>query len=519
MNDILKYDFIVVGSGIAGIRAAIELKKYGSVIILTKSKLYEGSTFHAQGGVAVVISSLDKPKFHFADTINAGAGICQPDAVWRMVEEGPKRVEELIDWGVLFDTKGKDFKLTREAAHGLSRVLHAGGDATGANIEKVLVDKIKKEKIEYLEETYVSKLIVQNNEVYGAVAYKNGERIVIFSNAVVIASGGIGQLYNVTTNPPVSTGDGIYFSFLSGAKVMDMEFVQFHPTSLAVDTYPKFLISEAVRGEGATLVDDKGNKFMEGIHPLKELAPRDIVARAIYNLMQERKLNNVWLDISPIGYKKFEKRFPTIYNELMELNLCNEDCKIPVRPAAHYFMGGIKINLSGRTSLKNLFACGEVSCSGLHGANRLASNSLLESLVFAKLVGDNGKYYENKTIREITFEDEKNASIKYDENIFKVIKIQMEKNAGIIRVKNNLEKNIEFFKKLWQSYKDLSDDNYENVKLKSMIINGALISQFALLRKESRGAHFRSDYPFLNDIKWKIHQEYTMYDELFKWIK
>ncbi len=519
MNDVMRYDFIVIGSGIAGIRAAVELEQYGSVMILTKSKLYEGSTFHAQGGVAVVISSLDKPKFHFADTINAGAGICQPDAVWRMVEEGPKRIEELVDWGVPFDTKGNDFKLTKEGAHGLSRVIHAGGDATGANIEKILVNKIKNGNIEYMEETYVSRLIVQDNEVYGVIAYRNNERIVIFSKAVVVASGGIGQLYDVTTNPPVSTGDGIYFSFLGGAKVMDMEFIQFHPTSLAVDTYPKFLISEAVRGEGAILLDEKGKRFMEGIHPLKDLAPRDIVARAIFNILKERNLKNVWLDISPIGIDKFSKRFPTIYNKLMELNLCMEDCKIPVRPAAHYFMGGVKINLHGQTTLKNLYAAGEVSCSGLHGANRLASNSLLESLVFAKLVGDNGKYYENRSIREINFKDEKVSSEIAEENVIKDMKIKMEKNAGIIRNEIDLQKNILFFKDLWNTYKNFSDDNEKNIKLKSMIINSLLISRFALNRKESRGAHFRSDYPFLNDIKWKIHQKYSIYDEDFKWIK
>ncbi|MCD6580120.1 L-aspartate oxidase [bacterium] len=519
MTDILKYDYIVIGSGIAGIRAAIELKKYGSVLILTKSKLYEGSTFHAQGGVAVVISSLDKPKFHFADTINAGAGICQPDAVWRMVEEGPKRIEELIDWGVSFDTKGKQFKLTKEGAHRLSRVLHAGGDATGANIENVLVNKIKNENIDYMEETYVSKLITQDNEVYGAIAYRDKKRFVIFSKAVVVASGGIGQLYDVTTNPPVSTGDGIYFSFLAGANVMDMEFIQFHPTSLAMDTYPKFLISEAVRGEGAILLDENGNRFMEDIHPLKELASRDIVARAIFNHMNSHHVKNVWLDISPIGFDKFEKRFPTIYKKLMELNLCLKGCKIPVSPAAHYFMGGINIDIKGRASLKNLFAAGEVSCSGLHGGNRLASNSLLESLVFAKLVGDSGKFYENTSIREINFIDEPISSAVYDESIVKEIKVIMERNAGIIRKESDLKKNIVFFKDLWSSYRGLSDDNEKNVILKSMIINGLLISQFALNRKESRGAHFRSDFPFLNDIKWKIHQKYSIYDEDLKWIK
>ena len=250
------------------------------------------------------------------------------------------------------------------------------------------------------------------------------------------------------------------------------------------------------------------------------MAPRDVVARAIFKIMKERNLPNVWLDISPIGLDKFSRRFPTIYQKLEELNLCIKGCKIPVRPAAHYFMGGIKIDLYGRTTLKNLFAAGEVSCSGLHGANRLASNSLLESLVFAKLVGDNGRYYKDKSIKEINFIEKKSMNNSITEDVKDEIKERMEQNAGIVRTKEELEENIKFFKELWQNYQSLDDNKLENVELKSLIINGYLISYFAWRRKESRGAHYREDYPYLNDIEWKKHQHYSLTNnEEYLWIK
>ncbi len=510
-------DFAVVGSGIAGLRMALELIKLGSVLVLTKGKVIEGSTYHAQGGVAVVFSELDRPKYHFADTINAGDGLCNPEAVWEMVKDGPKRIEELIDWGVRFDTDGAGYNLTKEGAHRVSRVLHSGGDATGANIETVLATKIRNSAIELLEDAYTYSLIEKAGRVLGVRAVSGGELIDVFAKGVFIATGGVGQVYLNTTNPPVSTGDGIYFSFLAGADVMDMEFVQFHPTSLAADIFPRFLISEAVRGEGAVLTDHKGNAFMEKYHPLKDLAPRNIVSIAIFNEMRKQDISNVLLDISPIGIERFEERFPTITSRLKNLGIDLSTMKIPVVPAAHYFMGGIRIAANGKTSLKGLYASGETTSSGLHGANRLASNSLLESLVFAKRAADNARHLRKTPVKEIPLPDAKGREIGNAKEIISLIRSEMEKNAGIERTGDGLRKNTELFRDLWVEYGGVTDLKLENVILKSFIVNGFLISHTALERTESRGAHFRADYPFTNNRTWKHH--IVLNKNLFKWIR
>ncbi|MCK4642372.1 L-aspartate oxidase [bacterium] len=517
MTDSRKVDFIVVGSGIAGLRTALELKHYGEVLILTKTVLSEGSTEHAQGGVAVVYSSIDRPKFHFADTVNAGNGICNPVTVWKMVEDGPDRVKELMNWGVAFDVKGRHFSFTKEGAHRVSRVLHSGGDATGANIETVLIGKIRAAGIEFLEETRVSELIVKDGEVHGLIAFIKGERTVIWSKAVFVATGGVGQLYRNTTNPPVSTGDGSYFAFQAGAEVMDMEFIQFHPTSFAREIYPRFLITEAVRGEGGILRNSKGEAFMEKYHPMKDLAARDIVARAIHNELKLSKQDHVMLDISSIGVERFEKRFPTIFKTLSSHGHDLSSLSIPVVPAAHYFMGGIRIDASGASSLKNLYASGETSCSGLHGANRLASNSLLESLVFAFQSGKCGSDYKNVKITEIPFKEKKYIHKRIDKELIDQIREKMEINVGIIRDRKGLEDTVNYLKKLYREFINYSDEFAENLICKSLIVNGLLVSEAALKREESRGSHFRKDFSFLDDRKWKKHQIFKKED--LEWTK
>ncbi|MGC8615878.1 MAG: L-aspartate oxidase, partial [Desulfurella sp.] len=379
-------DCIVIGSGVAGLRAGIELKRLGiDVAIFTKDKASESNTNYAQGGIAVCLSKNDNFDLHIKDTLIAGAGLCNKKSVEILVKEGPDKVKELIDWGCQFDkNENGELNFTKEAAHSVNRILHANGDATGSEIERTLLNKAQKESIEINEHYRLIDLLVENKRVIGAKFHNLKENTLnyIYAKSVVLATGGYAAIYNHTTNPSLTTGDGIASAFLAGCTVEDMEFVQFHPTALNYKKAPSFLLSESMRGEGAILINDKGERFMEKYSKQLELAPRDIVARSIFSEMQNNLKDHVYLDISHLDSEFVKKRFPTIYHECLKYGLDITKEPIPVSPAAHYTMGGVKTDVDCKTNISGLFACGECACNGVHGANRLASNSMLEGLVY-----------------------------------------------------------------------------------------------------------------------------------------
>lgn len=501
-------DFIVIGTGIAGLYAALNLSKIGNVTILTKKHIEDSNTQYAQGGIAVALDEDDSWKLHMKDTLEAGAGLCNSRAVEILVKEGVEQVRNLIELGTKFDRVAKKLDFTKEGAHSKRRILHAGGDATGKKIRESLTNLIsKRENIEIKEETFVVDLIPKinsNNQILGVLAWDNHAKDykVYQASAVIMASGGCGQVYKNTTNPDTATGDGVAAAYRAGAEIVDMEFIQFHPTTLYNPGGLSFLISESVRGEGAVLRNSKGERFMPSYHKLAELAPRDVVARAISNEIAHGDKPYVWIDATHLDSDYIVYRFPTIFKTLKARGFDMRKEWIPVAPAAHYMMGGIKTDTFGRTNLENLYACGETACTGVHGANRLASNSLLEGLVFAHRVYQAIKAENARKSYKIA--DLATISIKpYNvssnlESIKEELRKRMMNQAGIKRNESDLKDLLDWLQK---KLKMISDTKYvdENLwELRNMITVGTLITKSAILRKESRGAHFRTDYPQSN---------------------
>src|SRR5262250_3208288 len=383
-------DYAVVGSGVAGLRAAIELSEAGSVLVLAKSFLSDSATAWAQGGIAVALSDEDEIGLHEQDTIKAGDGLCRPEAVALLVEEGPKYITQLIEWGTEFDRAGTKLAFTREAAHSRSRILHAHGDSTGREISRALLSRAHSIPHMHLRaHAFTTELIVERGRVAGLcfIDETDGSLHELRAGAVMLATGGLGQIYRETTNPEVATGDGMAIAFEAGAVLSDMEFVQFHPTALAIQGAPRFLLSAALRGEGGVLRNIGLERFMKRYHEAQELAPRDVVARAIVSEMQRTQSTHVYLDMTKKSEESLKKRFPRIYETCLTYGLDLASDLAPVCPAAHYMIGGVKTDLHGRTSLPGLYAAGETANTGVHGANRLASNSLLEGLVFGARAG------------------------------------------------------------------------------------------------------------------------------------
>src|SRR5437016_1668777 len=383
-------DYAVVGSGVAGLRAAIELSSAGTVLVLAKSNLSDSATAWAQGGIAVALSDEDEIGLHEQDTLNAGDGLCRPESVALLVEEGPKYITQLIEWGTEFDRAGTKLAFTREAAHSRSRILHAHGDSTGREISRALLARANSIPHLHLRaHAFTTGLIIENEKVVGVrfIDETDGSLHELRANAILLATGGLGQIYRETTNPDVATGDGMAIAYEAGAVLSDMEFVQFHPTALAVKGAPRFLLSEALRGEGGILRNINLERFMKRYAEAQELAPRDVVARAIVSEMHRTQAEHVYLDMTAKSAEFLQKRFPRIYATCLSYGLDLATDMAPVCPAAHYMMGGVKTDLWGRTSLPGLYAAGETADTGVHGANRLASNSLLEGLVFGARSG------------------------------------------------------------------------------------------------------------------------------------
>ena len=517
-----KYSAVIIGSGIAGLYAALKIEQNinltDGILIVTKSKFGESNSLYAQGGIVGVMkeNKNDSTASHISDTIKAGAGLSDFNTVKYISENSDAVIKDLLKFGVEFDRdENNNLSFTREAAHSVRRILHCGGDATGRMIELALCQKVQEnENIDIYEQTSAVELIVNSiDECRGVIVFNDDtqEYETIYSSAVILATGGIGQLYKYTTNPSGATGDGIALAYRAGAVLQDMEFVQFHPTALAIDGEEnRFLISEAVRGEGAKLCDADGVEFMQKYDQRRELAPRDIVTRANYSEMAEHNVDNVYLNATCIESTKLFKRFPTISKKCMENGIDISHDFIPVAPAAHYFMGGIKTNLNGETSLKGLYAIGETASTGLHGGNRLASNSLLECVVCAYSVAKYLKSLELKTPKQID-EDIKSLIDKYsDEDMIpdevdipslkKELQGIMWNNVGIFRSEKTLSDAIEQIKELKSEFlRDYKCQSREEYEFKNMLTVSLLVAYCALLRKESRGAHYRIDYPQTNE--------------------
>lgn len=517
-----KFSAVIIGSGIAGLYAALKIEQQlqlpNGVLLVTKSKLGESNSYYAQGGMVAVLKENEKDSVesHVTDTIKAGAGLSELDTIRFISENSDKVVKDLLKFGVEFDRdeNGK-FTLTKEAAHSVRRILHSGGDATGREMEIALCQAVKENKnITLYENTVAVDLLIDENTCGGVVLLnEKDEYETIYSNTVIMATGGLGQLYQYTTNPKGATGDGFALSYRAGAVLQDMEFVQFHPTALAFDgAENRFLISEAVRGEGAKLCDEFGMEFMFKYHEKKELAPRDIVARSIFCEMNNNGDPCVFLNATGLGEEKLLKRFPTIAKKCKEYDIDITQDLIPVAPAAHYFMGGVKTNIRGESSVKGLYAIGEVSSTGLHGGNRLASNSLLECVVCAyevaeylKNIGvnDNADFETNEKFNSIISKYEQETELKpVDVRALKEeLQATMWSGVGIFRneqVMKSAQANIEKLSKEFdREDKCLSKDEYE---LRNMLITAELIVKSALNRKESRGAHYRVDYLNTNEV-------------------
>ena len=520
-------DCIVIGSGIAGLSTAMRLAKNNNIKVLTKSSLSDSTTWYAQGGIAAVIRKPDFWKNHYQDTIIAGQGLCDRKAVKILVKTAPKMIEDLIEIGTNFDISEGEISLTTEGGHSYPRILHAGGDATGEELEKKLVSYSKDLKqINFFPEYFVLDILVYKNKCIGALGMNiNTNKIEIHPTSINMnASGGIGQIYNLSTNPPISTGDGIAMAYRAGASITDIEFVQFHPTVFKTKDSKLFLISEALRGEGAHLRDCHGNRFMVGRHPRAELAPRDIVVKEMIRVMDKCGSNYVYLDATNIPESHLKIRFPNIISKLRENGLDLKKDLIKVSPAEHYLNGGIKTDYNGKTNIEGLYCCGEAAATGAHGANRLASNSLIEGMVYGwkiykdieKKLNQKNTEHENKTIEYINnLLDEakikKRKAGKFDdkkpdiETLTSDLKNIMTRKVGILRDAKSLKEAWEFVNFHINSGYLYNKKDKNPLEFANMLTVASLIIKAASLRKESRGTHQRNDFLKKDDKNWKKH--------------
>jgi L-aspartate oxidase len=517
-------DVLVIGGGVAGLRAAIAAAEEGAdVLLLTKDTIDQSNTWYAQGGIAAVLQPTDSIESHVQDTLICGAGLCDEKAVRIVIEEGPQRVLELLSWGAHFDTKaGKPNELSfgLEGGHSIARIVHAYGDATGKELAQTLIKAIRgKETIRVIEMAYVIDLLTDQGTCVGALALMKGEINLIWAKRTILASGGAGQLFRETTNPKIATADGHAMAYRAGAALQDMEMVQFHPTTLYVAGASRALITEAVRGEGAHLVDRSGRRFMKDYHPAAELAPRDVVSRAIVQQIRKTNFTHVFLDVRHLPHEPFKARFPQLAQLLQQFDINPTRDLIPIHPATHYMIGGVDCDLLGKTSLAGLYAVGEAGCSGLHGANRLASNSLLEGLAFGARAGTNAARWatghEVKYPHHLEHRIARSAKTELDlTDVKSSLRSVMWRNVAIERTGGRLEETREIIA-FWSRYvmdktfgpADAGDGDraVAGWELQNMLTVCFLITSGAYTRTESRGAHYRLDYPDRDDEHWRLH--------------
>ncbi len=510
-----QYDYILVGSGIAGLYTALLANEYGRVLVITKGSIDDCNTRHAQGGIAAPIGQNDSPQLHFQDTIVAGDGLCDEAAVRILTDEAPDRIADLVNFGVPFDTVDGKVALTTEAAHSRPRILHAGGDATGEHIEVTLSNRVRASAIRVLENCLATDILLDNGRVRGVrtLNCRTGSVDEHECDSLILATGGAGQLFRHNTNSSVATGDGIALAFEAGAEIADMEFFQFHPTALRLPGVPPFLISEAVRGEGGLLRNKEGHRFMPDYAADGELAPRDIVARSIVYEMGKTGTDSVFIDVTHLPRSLTTTRFPSIYRFCLDHGLDITRSLVPVAPAAHYMMGGVKVNTWGETSIEGLFATGEVARTGVHGANRLASNSMLEVLVFSKRIvqktaGSSGSdspvaAEHREEHHRLELRPARKASSPPD---LSEVQALLWNKVGIIRRSDALCEAADALA-AWQTTLTPPTDR-ASYELGNMLLTGRLITEAALIREESRGAHFRADFP-QRSANWERHIVFT----------
>ena len=512
LMQVLEFDTVVIGSGLAGLSAAYHSSKYGQVAIVTKSQLDTSNSYYAQGGIAAAISEDDSPELHLHDTITAGRGLCDVDAVKVLVKEGRERVLELIDMGMSFDKIEGKYVLGLEGGHNKRRILHAGGDATGKELTCFMLQKAKEQPtVQAFEYMAAVKLLQKNNQILGVQAYDftRQKNVVFKAKAVILATGGLSRVFARSTNPHTATGEGIALAYEAGAKIADMEFIQFHPSALFIPGKEAYLISEAVRGEGAWLLDENGNRFMKDIHPLAELAPRDVVAYSIFRQIQKSKENCIYLSLKHLNKEKIKKRFHHIDLHLKEFGFDLTSDLLPVAPAAHYMVGGIRTNLNAETNISGLFVCGEAASTGVMGANRLASNSLLECLVFGKRASEKAATIKksNEKLNDvapiIVNTDNEDTFLKLQNEIAKI----MSGNLGIVRNKTNMQFALNRLTEIGVEYKNFNNE-YNLLKIRDSATICKLITTAALEREESRGGHIREDFQKENpDFRVHIIQQ------------
>ena len=518
------YDYIVIGSGIAGLYAALLARDHGRVLLLTKGAIDDTNTKYAQGGIAAAVGRDDSPELHLRDTIVAGAGLVDEVAARVLAEEAPARIADLARFGVPFDTSHGELALGREAAHSRSRIIHAGGDRTGAHIELSLSGLARLSGATVLEHRLVERLLIEDGRITGAATLATEGaplREEFAGRQVILVTGGAGQLYDITTNPAVATGDGVALAYHAGAELQDMEFIQFHPTALRLPGVPTFLISEAVRGEGAILRAAEGptgrtagRAFMAEYHPAAELAPRDIVARAIAAEMGAAGGSHVFLDVTQLDATYIATRFPQIYRYCLDHGLDITQEPIPVAPAAHYIMGGVRTDTWGRTTLPGLYACGEVACTGVHGANRLASNSLLETVVFAKRAVEatlGNAEGDPPALSVGTLDLSPSQSGRGETPTLPLLQSIMWEQVGIERDGSGLMAARERLASLAAALPERGDR--AALELANLVWVARLVTEAALQRTESRGAHYRSDHP-RTDPAWARRITYRKGDQV-----